>query len=275
MTTRRQFIRAASGLLLPSFAFAGEKYKPVPLGVKKCEPEIIVPKTNFDHSDFKLRVYTADYCEPCRRWKASQSKYVNVDIEYLNGDTADVPAVPYFHLMVKYPLGNERYVKILRGSHDGNGVTTTDKNIGWKGYVGYHRINAEIERQIDVLGRVPVQKPKQKDPPKATPKSVPTSGRWTAEELRDWAHKNYTRNTSESRYTVSPRSAVWSHLASSTHGFTMAQVQPLSQWEAMAVHSGRHAGQLSPYRNGQPVKQRVISVPSQPARRRIFSRRPK
>lgn len=56
---------------------------------------------------------------------------------------------------------------------------------------------------------------------------------------------------------VSPRSQVWNHLIQ--HGFSQAEVQGLSQFEALAIHDLAHGGKVHP---GQASVQVAVNSPA-------------
>lgn len=285
---RRAFL-AAAFIGIPDYPRVfGDKYRPVPLGLKQkveaveeatVEPFKEVPKEIteapaevveqsarkfFEVGDFRLRVFTQKGCIPCENWKVEETKWLFCGIEYVRiEDFPDIGGAPYFRLHVRYPLGADKFVPIQRGKHSGNDVYTDDRYIAWRGYTTYPKINDEIKRQIRILSKdpnAPVPKDNHSNDPNikvivepSVAKSSNVNRRWTAAELKKWAYENYlgVGKNPEHHATVSPRSGVWNHLCGSKHGFARNQVQSLTMSEAMAVHAGRHRGTIHPYTAGK------------------------
>ena len=74
-----------------------------------------------------------------------------------------------------------------------------------------------------------------------------SSSQYSQRDLRDWIQANYNSKTRLSA-DVSPRSNVWNHLCDDRHSFSRAQVDGLPQWEALALHSAVHDGNIGPVR---------------------------
>lgn len=270
MNTRREFLQTAAGLLIPSAVFADQfEFTPLPQPEPELKPKELqryeskLTLDRYDLSDFRLDMHTESWCGPCQRWKKTEERRVDIDVQHVRSGGGTIPR---FNLKLRYPKGSGRWADILRGKSTANGVDTGKNatHIQWTGYTSADKINSEVQRQLRIRNAATApsrpaegnREIREKQPPRSSSASRPVShssnasskSRKTLEELRWWIRKNYTPKTAERHATVSPKSWVWNHLASYIHGFEQWQVRGLSQWEALALHSGRHAGQISPWR---------------------------
>src|SRR5690606_6942387 len=92
--------------------------------------------------------------------------------------------------------------------------------------------------------------------PPSQEKSVSASNR-----LQIAAWQAYPDGVYRVRYAdVSPRSQVWNHLIQ--HGFSQAEVQGLSQFEALAIHDLAHGGKIHPGQSYSAPAQSPVRQPT-------------
>ena len=255
MTTRRDFIQTLSGLLLPSWAVAADELKFIPLKVEQDGPKPTEKPDALDrvytHADFRLLVQTRTWCGPCQVWHRNEKPKLAVTT--VQRDFLPAEGYPRFRLQVRYPKSSSPWQNIKRGNSSSNGKRKTQ----WVEWAGSHpasQINAEVQRMVDSYNKTAPEANAVREGQSSSAQasagegSNPSGSRWTVAELRKWAEMHYTRNTSTRYWTVNPLSYVWKHLQHPKHGFSSAQVSGLSQWHALAVHSGSHRSEISPFR---------------------------
>ena len=196
-----------------------------PIWVATCtEPPAAASEESDDDAtewfvgDYCLTKYfrSKPFCEPCDRWARLQEHLVECKLK--SWDTS------------LRPLEWVSSVPVFRLSWCSTATKEWEDLAKWQGYTTAEVINAAISEH-------------RAEQEKAKPAQSVVCGKQltvSQSELRAWLSEHYPPGTPLERASVSPPSMVWSHLRGAKHQFTQAQVNGLSQREALALHDAAH-----------------------------------